>query len=462
MTEKLLTIGVGGAIGVGSKMERVEEKEMELLETSLRQAESQLRIAAGSGLDGAGWIRLPYSDLEPVRRVAEKLSVFDSIVQVGIGGSALGNLMLNNAFQHPHHNELSRKERKAPRFYMADNPDPQSLAGIWDCIDPARTAFIVASKSGSTAETMAVFLWLFEALRESLGEEKAFGHFVFITDPEQGLLRQLASKGVLGILPVPKDVGGRFSVLSPVGLLSSMALGLPVNDVLEGARSLDGILKEAKGIWENPAWILAAQHTLHFRKGRPMAVLMPYADALERFAEWHAQLWGESLGKQGEGSTPVRALGAIDQHSQVQLYVEGPDDKLFTFLNVEKRGPDWYIPESPLKELSRVNYLGNHSFDELLSAEARSTAAALKKAGKPAIWMEIPRIDGLRIGALIFLYEWVTALTGLLMEIDPFDQPGVEQGKRYTYGLMGRAGYESDAAEVSKEFKEIVSKALTV
>ena len=462
MRDTLLKIGLGGAIGVGSKAMRVEEKELEFLELPLRNADAQLRTGAETGLDGTGWIRLPYEDLESVRSVAEKIAAFDSVVQIGIGGSALGNLMLHNAFLHPYHNELTRKEREAPRFYMADNPDPQGLAGIWDCIDPARTAFIVASKSGSTAETMAIFLWFFEELRKVMGEEKAFGHFVFITDPDEGLLRVLASKGALGTLPVPKDVGGRFSVLSPVGLLSSMALGVPVEGILEGARHLDSLLKEARGIWENPAFILAALHTLHSQKGRPMAVLMPYADGLERFAEWHAQLWAESLGKEGKGSTPVRALGAIDQHSQVQLYAEGPDDKLFTCLNVEKRGPHWLIPPSPIRELAPANYLGNHSFDELLGCEARSTAAALKKAGKPVIWIEIPRIDGPCIGALVFLYEWVTALTGLLMGINPFDQPGVEQGKRYTYGLMGRAGYEPDAAEVLREFGGLLAKTLMV
>jgi glucose-6-phosphate isomerase len=144
------------------------------------------------------------------------------------------------------------------------------------------------------------------------------------------------------------------------------------------------------------------------------------------------------------------------------LYAEGPDDKLFTYLNVETRMPDWRIPASPVRELAPANYLGNHSFNELLGYEARSTAAALKKAGKPVIWMEIPRIDGPCIGALIYLYEWVTALSGLLMEVNPFDQPGVEQGKRYTYGLMGRAGYEPDAEEASQEFGDILAKTLTV
>lgn len=462
MNAELLKIGLGGVIGDGNRRPFVDENEVLLLEKTLKEAESHLRKHAESGTAGYGWMNLPYEDIEPIRLIARKLEEFDSIVQVGIGGSALGNLMLNNAFLHPYHNELTRKERKVPRFYMADNPDPTSLFGIWDCIDPERTVFVVVSKSGSTAETIALFLWFFEAMRERLGEENALSHFVFITDPKKGLLREMASRGALGSLPVPENVGGRFSVLSPVGLLTATALGIPVRDLLEGARLLDGKLRSAKDFWDNPAWLLAALHVLHFRKGRPMTVMMPYGDGLERFAEWHAQLWGESLGKEGKGSTPVRALGAIDQHSQVQLYTEGPDDKLFTLIDIAEKGPGLRIPAASLKELSATRYLEGHSFSELLSVEARSTAGALLKAHKPVIWLEMPKLDGVRLGALIFLYEVVTALTGLLLEVDPFDQPGVEQGKRYTYGLMGREGYVEDKREATEAFGKTLSKTLSV
>jgi glucose-6-phosphate isomerase len=462
MSTNLFTIGLGGVIGDGTRLPLIAESEIMLLEKSLRKAESHLRIHSERGTMGYGWMKLPYADIEPLRLVARKLEDYDSIVQVGIGGSALGNLMLNNAFLHPFHNELTRKERKSPRFYMADNPDPLSLSGIWDCVDPERTAFVVVSKSGSTAETIAIFLWFFEAMRQRLGEEKALSHFVFITDPKKGILRDLASRGAMATLPVPENVGGRFSVFSEVGLLSASAMGLPVKDLLEGAKLLDERLIRVDGIWDNPAWILAALHVLHFRKGRPMAVMMPYGDGLERFAEWHAQLWGESLGKEGKGSTPVRALGAIDQHSQVQLYVAGPDDKLFTLIDIAEKGPDLKIPSTAQKELAASRYLEGHSFSELLSVEARSTAAALMKAQKPVIWLEIPNLDGIRLGALVFLYEVVTALTGILLEVDPFDQPGVEQGKRYTYGLMGREGYGADAKEAAEAFGKTLSKTLSV
>ena len=462
MKTNLFTLGLGGVVGDGKIAPFISEEQLLSLEEPLRRAEDRLRGNAEKGTPGYGWMNLPYADIEPVREAAEKLGDFDSIVQVGIGGSALGNLMLNNAFLHPYHNELSRRERKTPRFYMADNPDPTSLSAIWDCIDPERTAFIVVSKSGSTAETIAIFVWFFDLLSKKIGREKALAQFIFITDPEKGILRELASKGALGSLSVPPDVGGRFSVFSPVGLLAAMALDLPVTDLLDGARRMDERLKMGKGMWENPAWILAALHVLHFGEGRPMTVTMPYCDGLERFSEWHAQLWGESLGKAGKGSTPIRALGAIDQHAQVQLYVGGPDDKLFTLIDVKGKRPEMEIPAIGSAELSLVSYLGAHTFSNLLSVEAQSTAAALMKARRPVIWLEMPLLDGVRLGAMVFLYEMVTALAGLLFEVDPFDQPGVEQGKRYTYGLMGRAGYRSDAEEASEGFGKVLAKTLSV
>ena len=462
MESRLFKLGLGGVIKDGAPPPFLDRAELSSLEEPLRRADTLIRERAAAGVTGYGWVGLPYRDIESVREAAGKISGFDSIVQIGIGGSALGNLMLNNAFLHPYHNELTREERNAPRFYMADNPDPACLASIWDCIDPERTAFIVARKSGSTAETIALFLWFFNALSERVGREEALHRFAFITDHEKGILRSLASAGALAALDVPPDVGGRFSLFSPVGLLSALALGMPVGDMLQGARLMDGQLKNARGLWENPAWMLAALHTSHFGKGRPMAVTMPYCDGLERFAEWHAQLWGESLGKSGKGSTPVRALGAIDQHSQVQLYVGGPDDKLYTLIDVERKSPETKIPPEAFEALAPVAYLGGHGFSELLSVEARSTAAALLKAERPVIWLELPQLDGVRLGAMVFLYEMVTALTGFLLDVDPFDQPGVEQGKRYTYGLMGREGYAGDAEEARRGFGKILENILSV
>ncbi len=245
-------------------------------------------------------------------------------------------------------------------------------------------------------------------------------------------------------------MGGRFSVLSPVGLLSAVALGIPAAKLLDGAADMDRKLAERDTVRENPAWLLAALSVAHYRQGRNMTVLMPYEDALERFCEWFAQLWGESLGKNGTGSTPVRALGAIDQHSQIQLYTEGPDDKLFTVMTVADPSEEITIPETDEKALVSLSYLFGQSMNSLRRYEALSTAAAIAKSGKPVVSIEIPKLDERRLGAMIQFYEHVTALAGYLLDVNPFDQPGVEQGKNYTYGLMGRPNYSAQALEVTE------------
>jgi glucose-6-phosphate isomerase len=212
-------------------------------------------------------------------------------------------------------------------------------------------------------------------------------------------------------------------------------------------------IEESSCVEENPAWLWGVLSHCHEKEGRNISVLMPYADGLEDFAEWFAQLWGESLGKGGLGTTPVRALGAIDQHSQVQLYAEGPDDKLYTFVAVKEHGRDYAIPAPPGTSLEALGYLEGHSFGEMLYAEAQATASALVQKGRPLFWLELPKLDAYRLGGLIFFFEYVTALTGLLMGINPFDQPGVEQGKILTYSLMGRKGYEEHAQAVEEQRK---------
>jgi glucose-6-phosphate isomerase len=428
------------------------------MESACVAAEARLREGAERNESGFGWLRLPYADQEECRAVSRWLASFDAVVQIGIGGSALGTFMLAGALLHPFHNELPREKRGGPRLYVADNVDPGGLQAIWDVIDPAETVFVVASKSGSTAETMANFLWFYERLRNRLGEEAALARILVLTDPEKGTLRSFVSETRCRTLPVPPSVGGRFSVLSCVGLAAAEAVGIDTESLLAGARAMDARIVGASGLADNPSWILAALHVLAFRDGRNMAVFMPYADGLRDFSEWFAQLWGESLGKANLGSTPVRALGAIDQHSQLQLYMSGPDDKLYTLVDVERHRPGLAIPAGGAESLAPLAYLAGKDFGEMLRVEARATASALVKAGRPLLWLQIPVLDAYRLGALIFLFEHITACAGFLLGIDPFDQPGVEQGKRYIYGLMGRNGFEDETTQVERHEAIMMSR----
>ncbi len=399
---------------------------------------------------GHGWMALPDCDVGHLTETAEWLRGYDSVIQVGIGGSALGNLMLNQALLDGYYNETGAK----PKFYLADNPDPDKTLSIWNRVKEGRVALAGVSKSGSTAETMTQFLWYRD---EMLKKGESDKDILVITDPEKGIFRAFANGSDCRVIELPASVGGRYSVLCPAGLVTAAALGIDAEALLRGAAGMRNFISKETDFDKNPALRLAALHMMHAEEKRPMSVLMPYSSKMAYFAEWYAQLWAESLGKNGLGTTPVRALGSIDQHSQVQLYTEGPDDKFFTLISIASHGPEAVVPAIGHEALKPLEYLGGQGIGAMLNLEAKSTAAAIIKSGHPLMWIELESIDEESLGALIFFYEYLTALTGRMMGINPFDQPGVEQGKRYTYGLMGRDGYDNDAREVGEWFGKIVS-----
>lgn len=441
-----IKIAFGAALG-GATLESLEERFSESCACA-----AELLTSAPTGTAGLGWLNLPEAGISDVKETAEWLRGYDSIVHVGIGGSALGNLMLNQALLDEFHNEQSRKDRgDVPKFYLADNPDPTKAISIWERVKGGTVALIGVSKSGATAETMSQFLWFRDMLGKAFPDRNVNRDTLVITDPRQGILRAFAEESGCSSLDLPMSVGGRYSVLSSAGLVSAAALGIDIAGLLAGAERMKRQLLGEASFAQNPALLTAALNVLHGNK-RPMAVLMPYSSKLEYFAEWFAQLWGESLGKEGKGTTPVRALGAIDQHSQVQLYTEGPDDKFYTLINVLEHGKRVTIPNAGEEALRALSYMGGTEMGEMLKLEAVSTAAALANAGRPVVWIELSRIDAPTIGALVFFYEFVTALVGSVMEIDPFNQPGVERGKRYTCGLMGKDGYQKDAEEAESSF----------
>jgi glucose-6-phosphate isomerase len=315
----------------------------------------------------------------------------------------------------------------------------------------------VITKSGSTAETMANLLVLLQWMRRRLGPRHV-QRWTAITDPDKGDLLTLARRLRLPVLPVPGNVGGRFSVLSAVGLLPAAFLGLDVEALLQGARDMRAHCWTAPPA-ENAGIVGAVLlYLLATGHGKRIQVVMPYADALFHLADWYRQLWAESLGKRQDragrvvetGQTPVTSMGATDQHSQVQLYVEGPRDKVVTFLAVESFRKDVKIPRLH-PDLPSLAYLGGRSLGELLTAERRGTEAALTAAGRPNFTYLLPAISPHVMGQLIYLFEFQTALSGELYGVDAFDQPGVEAGKIATYALMGREGYVDEAARLRQD-----------
>ena len=404
------------------------------------------------------WRDLPYNqdDVcdEIISYVEEVKDKFDAFVVLGIGGSALGPMAVQQAINHPYYNEISREKRGGyPRFYVADNVDPEKLVYLFETIDITKTMFNVISKSGSTSETMSQFMIIKKMLEEKLGE-KASEHIVCTTDKEKGNLIKIAKEEGYKTFIIPAGVGGRFSELTPVGLLPAAFCGINIKELLKGAAVMDEMCKN-DDIYKNPAYMYSILNYLSIKNGQNICVMMPYADSLKFISDWYAQLWAESLGKKYDnegkevyaGSTPVKALGATDQHSQVQLYAEGPFDKIITFIGVEKFKKSITIPEI-YTDIPSLGFLAGVTQDDLIKTEQIATEYALLKAGKPNMTITLPEVNENTLGQLLYLFEVATAFTGELLNINAFDQPGVEEGKNATYAYFGRPGYEEKKKEL--------------
>jgi len=402
------------------------------------------------------WLDLPHAEevIADIETYAASVrGRFRNVVVLGIGGSALGNTALFNALSSPYHNDDPPGE--LPRLFVLDNVDPD-LVGEWiEHFDPTKTLFNVISKSGGTAETMSQFLIFRELLIRALGEEAHVEHLVVTTDAEKGVLREIVEREGYRSFVVPDGVGGRFSVLSPVGLLSSALVGIDVAGLALGAAEMDRRCQTPE-LAENPALTYAVmQHLLHGSRDLPIAVTFSYSNRLKHLGDWYAQLLAESIGKRRSrggaevfaGPTPVRAVGVTDQHSQVQLYTEGPFDKWFTLLAVEQADHAVEIPLA-YEDLEGVAYLGGRQLSELFEAERDGTRIALTEAGRPSCTIVFPKVDAHSVGQYLYMMELAVAVMGELYDVDAFDQPGVEAGKVAAYALMGRAGYEERRAEI--------------
>lgn len=425
------------------------------LSDAFRQAHAAVQVRRETG--ELGFLDLPYS-ADTVARVTELADGFaqwfEDVVVLGIGGSGLGATALKEALLGPFWNAMTGEERDHfPRLHVVDNPDPYTFDMLLDRLEPGRTLFNVVSKSGATAETMAQYLVARHWIEEAVGEDKARGHFLFTTDPADGVLRQIGDAEGVPMLPVPRNVGGRFSVLSPVGLFPAAVCGVALDELLAGAADMEQRC-QTDDLGSNPAGVLAALlHRADTVDRRPIHVLMPYCDRLRPVALWFQQLWAESLGKAtlltGEarptGPTPLAAVGATDQHSLLQLFMEGPHDKVVLFVDVDDPGAEVVIPPRH-PGIPALSYLGGHTMGHLLTTERAATAEALRREGRPNATIHLPEVTAGEVGQLLMLFQLATVYAGAMYGVDPLNQPGVELSKRLTYGLMGREG--SDVPEM--------------
>jgi glucose-6-phosphate isomerase len=378
---------------------------------------------------------------------AEVRGSYDTVCLVGIGGSALGAWALDCGIRGPHPVQGAFKPDH-PRLVILDNVDPSFTQAALDSMNPRKTLVVVIAKSGGTAETVATFLIVRDWLERALGR-KAAARIVAVTTEGKGDLFALAQAEGYRTFPIPENVGGRFSVLSPVGLVPAALIGIDIRKLTRGAAAM------TRQCWQpdleaNIALRAALYHWLLWtRKNKPVQVAFAYSNHLWGTAFWFRQLWAESLGKARDragnevhaGQTPVAALGTTDQHSQVQLYIEGPNDKVFTFWAVSKFASAGKIPTRRFK-LAAFDALAGHSLAELIDAERRATAAAMAANGRPNCTVTLGRVDEEHLGAFLQMMEFQTAFMGELLGINAFDQEGVELGKKFTYGLIGREGFE--------------------
>ncbi len=432
------------------------EKQLSDMTDDLSDAFDAVEKGKGKGM--MGWVDLPYNQDEIVEDILETAKNirkdYEYFVVLGIGGSALGPIAAFQAICHMHYNDLPRRKRKGPKFYVEDNVDPERMQALLDVVEVEKTMFNVVTKSGSTSETMTQYLIINSILREKLGD-KAKDHIIATTSKNAGNLIKIANKENYKTFYIPDGVGGRFSELCPVGLLPAAVVGIDIKGLLAGAKFMMEECNSAN-VKKNPALMAAALQHLSMQNGKNIGVMMPYADGLKFIADWYAQLWAESLGKNktldgkdcNVGQTPVKALGVTDQHSQVQLYAEGPFDKVITFIGVDEYRASVEIPNG-CEEYPNVNFLCGHTMNELIQAERQATEYAVTKAGKLNYTIMLPQLNEFTLGQLLMYFMLQTAYAGALLNIDTFNQPGVEEGKNATYALLGRPGYDEKRTELA-------------
>lgn len=356
------------------------------------------------------------ASLEPVKALATELqSRYTTLIVVGIGGSDLGGRTLIEA--------LGQKQSH-PVWFVGDTTDPTS-ANLLNQLDPTNTCVCIISKSGETVEPTAWFALLWQWFSDK-GVTNIADHFVCITDPKQGMLRQLATTQHLHTLDMPTEVGGRFSVLTSVGLFPAAWNGIDIESLVEGAREISDL---------QIPFEYAALLFLHLEQQRDITVLMPYSQKLREFARWFRQLWAESLGKDGKSLTPISAMGPADQHSQLQLYAEGPDDKTITFIEIEQQ-PDITLPAAiPFPTLQ---YLQSKSLLNILKLERKATALSLFHKHRPNATITLAEINARELGKLFLFFELVVVYVASLLQIDAFNQPGVEDSKQMIATALGK------------------------
>ncbi len=432
----------------------VQEHEIEYMSELAEQAKDRLLARTGAGNDFLGWIDLPVDydkeEFDRILKAAEKIkSDSDVLVVIGIGGSYLGARAAIEFLGHSFANEVSREIRKAPEIYFAGNSISSTyLKDLIDVIGDRDFSVNVISKSGTTTEPAIAFRVFKELLEKKYGKEGAAGRIYATTDKAKGALKNLATEEGYETFVVPDDVGGRFSVLTAVGLLPIAASGADIKKLMEGAAAARKDAVE-KDFAENDAMKYAAVRNILLRKGKVVEVLANYEPGLHYVSEWWKQLYGESEGKDQKGIFPASVDLTTDLHSMGQFIQDGNRIMFETVMNVEKSREEIIINEEPV-DLDGLNYLAGKNMDFVNKSAMNGTILAHTDGNVPNLRVNIPAQDEYSLGQLFYFFEFACGVSGYLLGVNPFNQPGVESYKKNMFALLGKPGYEAEREELLK------------
>ncbi|SDC20228.1 glucose-6-phosphate isomerase [Terribacillus halophilus] len=435
-------------------MPYIGEQELDYLAPLVQAAHEQLHNKTGAGNDFLGWLELPTDydkdEFARIKKAAEKIqSDSDVLLVVGIGGSYLGARAAIEALTHSFFNVLSKEDRKAPQvFFVGNSISAPYLNQLMDVIKDKDVSVNVISKSGTTTEPAIAFRIFKKYLEEKYGVEEARKRIYATTDKARGALKTLASKEGYESFVIPDDVGGRFSVLTAVGLLPIAAAGVDIDSIMAGAQKAQEELA-VSGLKENPAYQYAAVRNVLYNKGKNIELLVNYEPSLQYFSEWWKQLFGESEGKDLKGLFPASANFSTDLHSLGQYVQEGRRDLFETVVHVKQPVSDVTI-EAEEEDLDGLNYLAGETVDQVNHKAFQGTLLAHTDGNVPNLVVEVPALDPFSFGYLVYFFEKACAISGYLLGVNPFDQPGVEAYKKNMFALLGKPGYEEEKAALEK------------
>ncbi|OLO28628.1 glucose-6-phosphate isomerase [Alkalihalophilus pseudofirmus] len=431
-----------------------EQHEIDYLSGAVETAHQQLHNGSGAGSDYIGWVDLPVNydkeEFSRIQKSAAKIkSDSDVLLVIGIGGSYLGARAALEALQHSFYNILEKDKRQAPQvFFVGNNISSTYVKDLLTVIEGKDVSINVISKSGTTTEPAIAFRIFRDYLEKKYGKEEAKSRIYATTDKAKGALKTVATEEGYESFVIPDDVGGRFSVLTAVGLLPLAAAGIDIEAMMKGAQDAREAYKSPK-LAENEAYQYAVVRNVLYNKGKTIELMVNYEPSLQYVSEWWKQLYGESEGKDQKGIFPASVNFSTDLHSMGQYVQDGRRDLFETIINVEKVREELTIEEAA-NDLDGLNYLAGETIDFVNKKAFQGTMLAHTDGGVPNLILNLPEMNAYYFGYMVYFFEKACAISGYLLGVNPFDQPGVEAYKKNMFALLGKPGFEKEKAELEK------------